>query len=198
MAFVGARLSGAETTLYRSVKFWVSQVANSAMQRGCKIRGWGLESLMRSGSRIAVPVVGLCGCGKAGGEAMREGVWQNARHIVIKITALCLRRREHFRYPQSVSLCGNGGGPMNRDPSCCDFCGSLGPLIPYDEPGFCWYACPECTQIIEEKGWGQLEDRCLAAYGGIRIFSDDDKSVISDEVAALIQAFRGPRLAPAC
>ncbi len=87
---------------------------------------------------------------------------------------------------------------MNRQPLFCDFCGSPEPLIPYDEPGFSWYACPECTQLIENQDWDGLVSRCLAGFDLTRNFSGEDQHLLTEEAQALIRAFRESLLVPAC
>ncbi len=77
---------------------------------------------------------------------------------------------------------------MNRQPSVCDFCGLPEPLIPYDEPGFNWYACPECTQLIENKQWAELANRCFEAFDAR--LSSSDEHLLEAEAQALVTAFR--------
>jgi hypothetical protein len=79
---------------------------------------------------------------------------------------------------------------MNRQPSACDFCGSSDPLIPYDEPGFCWYACPQCTHLIENEEWQGLVARCREAYRMSDGFSGDDKRLLEDEAETLVRTFK--------
>jgi len=40
-------------------------------------------------------------------------------------------------------------------------------------------------------------DRCSAAYGEGSVLSEDDKRVVSEQVEALVGAFRSCRLVPA-
>ncbi len=78
---------------------------------------------------------------------------------------------------------------MDRQPMSCDFCGSLEPLIPYDEPGFSWYACPECTQLIENGEWDGLADRCVAGHK-VTANPSADTRLLRTQAQALVRRFR--------
>ncbi len=86
---------------------------------------------------------------------------------------------------------------MKRPALSCDFCGCPEPLIPYQEPGFCWYACPACTQLIQNQEWEALAESCLEAFDSTRL-SSSDKSLLAEEAQALVTAFRECLLIPAC
>ncbi len=90
----------------------------------------------------------------------------------------------------SVSANAVWEAAMNRQPSACDFCGSSDALIPYNEPAFCWYACPECTQLIEDRGWNRLVDRCAGGHHIESGASVEDSRLLVQQAEAIVGSFR--------
>lgn len=117
-----------------------------------------------------------------------------AHREVMKITALRSDRRDHFGVREFTS--GMGGSQMNRQPSACDFCGAPEPMIPYDEPAFCWYACPECTQLIENGEWERLTERCITGHEVAGSASGENTRLLRDQTEALVRVFRECFLLP--
>ncbi len=88
---------------------------------------------------------------------------------------------------------------MHRDSPFCDFCGCPEALIAChtDEAGSYWYACPGCALLIENDEWERLEERCRDAYTATRHLSDEDKRIVAEQAAGLVDAFRASRAVPA-
>ncbi len=88
---------------------------------------------------------------------------------------------------------------MERTPSCCDFCGSTEKLQEYlvgDDETFKWYACADCTELIETDNWELLIDRALVAYTDTRWTPEGEEPVVRKQVENLVLAFRAFRLVP--
>jgi hypothetical protein len=85
---------------------------------------------------------------------------------------------------------------VERPPSCCDFCGESQCLreYPTDRAAIKWYACENCTRLIEAEQWEQLIERSLTAYVHLRAVPDGEESALRDHVDHLVAAFRKYRL----
>ncbi len=88
---------------------------------------------------------------------------------------------------------------MHRQPSCCDFCGAYATLreFPLGDGTTTWYACPECSILVEVEDWNRLIERSFAAYGQIHIIPKTDEPILREQVENLIRTFRAFRMAPA-
>jgi hypothetical protein len=86
---------------------------------------------------------------------------------------------------------------MQRQPSCCDFCGFLqvSQEYPTDRAGISWYVCPACARLIDTESWGSLIERGVAAYAQIRSVEDDEGPVLRKQMEQLVGNFRIVRLA---
>lgn len=103
-----------------------------------------------------------------------------------------------FQLTTPQHSCGERGGPLERTPSCCDFCGSSEHLQEYlvcDETTQ-WYACAGCAQLIDTDNWELLTERTLVAYTDTRWTPGGEKPVVRKQVD-LVSAFRGFRLVSA-
>ena len=87
---------------------------------------------------------------------------------------------------------------MHRQPSQCDFCGDSPTSQEYqgDHGVVTWSACGLCAEKIETESWGDLIERCLAAYRRIRPIPAADEPVLREQVEHLVEAFREFRSAP--
>lgn len=91
------------------------------------------------------------------------------------------------------------GDPMQRQPSCCDFCGSLETLLEYlvgDEP-IKWFVCSECARFIEIKDWDRLIERSLGACAEVRWIPEGEEPIVRKQVEDLVSAFRAFHLVAA-
>jgi len=88
---------------------------------------------------------------------------------------------------------------MDRPPSCCDFCGVSRVFQEYgtDLADLNWYACAECTRIIDAEVWEDLVERSVSAHARIRQSPDDGEPVLRTQAEYLVQAFRELRLVTA-
>jgi hypothetical protein len=86
---------------------------------------------------------------------------------------------------------------MQRQPSCCDFCGFLQVSQEYatDRAGISWYACPGCTRLIDTESWDSLIERCVAACAQILSIEEDEELVLRKQMEQLVENFRIVRLA---
>jgi len=115
------------------------------------------------------------------------------------ITSTCgLRHRWEVSIGGNVHLSsdGQGGGKMQRQPSCCDFCGNAQTLreYPTQRGGVTWYACPDCDRIIKAEDWNRLIERSFAAYARIRPVPDSEEPILRRHVARLVEDFRSLQL----
>ncbi len=104
----------------------------------------------------------------------------------------------HITTPQHS--CGERGDPVERTPSCCDFCGSTEDLQEYfvgDDNTFKWYACADCAELIDTDNWQLLIERSLSAYAEVRWTPEGEEEVVRKQVENLVLAFRAFRLVPA-
>ncbi len=87
---------------------------------------------------------------------------------------------------------------MQRQPSCCDFCGFLhvSQEYPTDTEGISWYACRECARLINAENWDFLIERGVAACAQIRPILHDEELVLRKQIEQLVENFRIVRLAP--
>jgi len=81
---------------------------------------------------------------------------------------------------------------MQRQPSCCDFCGSLETLQEYlvGDETIKWFACSECAGLIEIEDWGELIERSLAAYAELRWIPECEVPILRKQVENLVRTFR--------
>lgn len=88
---------------------------------------------------------------------------------------------------------------MDRPPSCCDFCGDSRAFQEYgtDHRDVNWYACADCTRIIDAEAWEELIERTLAAHAHIRLTPDGDEPILRQHVEHLVDTFRAIRLVAA-
>ena len=86
---------------------------------------------------------------------------------------------------------------MQRQPSCCDFCGFLQVSQEYatDRAGISWYACPACARLIATESWDSLVERGVASSAQIRSIQDDEGPVLRKQMEQLVENFRLVRLA---
>ena len=86
---------------------------------------------------------------------------------------------------------------MQRQPSCCDFCGFLQVSHEYSTNcvGITWYACLECTRLIETEDWSRLIERGVAGCAQLRPMFGDEELVIQKQMEQLVENFRAVRLA---
>ena len=92
--------------------------------------------------------------------------------------------------------CGERGDPVERTPSCCDFCGNTENLQGYvvgDDESSKWYACADCAELIETDKWEQLVERSLSAYDDVRWTPQGEEHVVRKQVENLVLAFRAFR-----
>lgn len=86
---------------------------------------------------------------------------------------------------------------MQRQPSCCDFCGfpKLSQHYPTETEGISWHACPECARLIDTEDWNRLIERGLAGRAQIRPILDNEELVVRAQMQQLVENFRKVRLA---
>jgi len=90
-----------------------------------------------------------------------------------------------------------GSEQMQRQPSCCDFCGlpEISQKYPTDTEGISWYACLECARLVDTEGWDRLIQRGVVACAQIRPISEDEMRVLRRQMEQLVENFRVVRLA---
>ena len=88
---------------------------------------------------------------------------------------------------------------MHRQPSCCDFCGSLEALREYlvGDETIKWFVCSECARFIEIEDWDRLIERSLRACSGVRWIPKGEEPIVRKQVEDLVSAFRAFRLVAA-
>jgi len=88
---------------------------------------------------------------------------------------------------------------MERPPSCSDFCGDFRTFqeYPTDHAAVNWYACADCTRLIDAGHWKQLIEQSLEAYAQIRLIPDGEEPILRKHVEQLVEAFRAFRLVAA-
>jgi hypothetical protein len=86
---------------------------------------------------------------------------------------------------------------MQRQPSCCDFCGlpEVSQEYPTDTEGISWYACVECASLVDSEGWDLLIERGVAASAQLHRFPADEMRVLRRQLEQLVENFRVVRLA---
>jgi len=86
---------------------------------------------------------------------------------------------------------------MQRQPSCCDFCGfpNISQKYPTDTEGISWYACLECARLVDIESWERLIQRSTVACAQIRPISEDEMCVLRRQMEQLVENFRVVRLA---
>jgi len=87
---------------------------------------------------------------------------------------------------------------MQRQPSCCDFCGfpEVSQEYPTDTEGISWYACKECAKLVDTEDWSRLIARGVVACAQIHPIPEDEKQVLRKQMEQLVENFRVVRLAP--
>jgi hypothetical protein len=80
---------------------------------------------------------------------------------------------------------------MQRQASCCDFCGSLETLREYlvKDKTITWFACTECARLIEIDDWDQLIERSLA-NPSVRWIPEGEEPILRKQAENLVRAFR--------
>lgn len=88
---------------------------------------------------------------------------------------------------------------MQRQPSCCDFCGLLrvSHEYPIDSEGINWCACLECARLIDAESWDLLMERGVAACAQTRVLREDEELAFRKQMEELVNSFRVIRLATA-
>jgi len=86
---------------------------------------------------------------------------------------------------------------MQRQPSCCDFCGfpEISQEYLTDTKGVSWYACLECARLVDTESWGSLIERDVVSCAQIRPISQDEIRVLRRQMEQLVENFRVVRLA---
>lgn len=86
---------------------------------------------------------------------------------------------------------------MQRQPSCCDFCGfpEISQKYPTDTEGINWYACLECARLVDTESWDGLIQRGVAACAELRPIAPDEMCVFQTQLEQLVENFRVVRLA---
>lgn len=81
---------------------------------------------------------------------------------------------------------------MRRGRSPCDFCGSVQGLhrYPTDAIGVDWYACEDCSALIQNEDWKKLIDRSIAAYRALRFIPEGEQNALRQQVENQVKAFR--------
>ena len=87
---------------------------------------------------------------------------------------------------------------MQRQPSCCDFCGFLqvSQEHPTDDEGISGYACLECARLVETENWSSLIERAVAACAQMRSIPEDERRVLRRQMEQLVKNFRVVRFVP--
>lgn len=85
---------------------------------------------------------------------------------------------------------------MQRQPSCCDFCGlpEVSQEYPTDTEGISWCACLECARLVDTESWDRLIERGVVACAQIRLMSEDETRVLREQLGQLVENFRVVRL----
>ena len=88
---------------------------------------------------------------------------------------------------------------MRRGRSPCDFCGSVHGLrsYPNDVFGVDWYACEDCSALIQNEDWNKLIDRSTAAYMALQSIPEGEQNALRQQVENQVKAFRTFCLLPA-
>ena len=88
---------------------------------------------------------------------------------------------------------------MTRGFSICDFCGSVQGLrcYPTGVSGVDWYACEDCSALIQNEDWNKLIDRSIGAYMALRFIPEGEHNALRQQVGNQIKAFRTFCLLPA-
>jgi hypothetical protein len=86
---------------------------------------------------------------------------------------------------------------MQRQPSCCDFCGfrELSQEYPTDTEGISWFACLECARLVDSESWDHLIERGVMACAQIHPIPEDETRVLRRQMEQLVENFRVVRLA---
>jgi hypothetical protein len=86
---------------------------------------------------------------------------------------------------------------MQRQPSCCDFCGfpEISQKHPTDTEGINWYACLECARLVDTESWDRLIQRGVVECAQIRPITEDEMRVLRRQMEQLVENFRVVRLA---
>jgi hypothetical protein len=86
---------------------------------------------------------------------------------------------------------------MQRQPSCCDFCGVPGvsQVYPTNTEGIHWYACLECARLVDTESWDRLIQRSVVAYAQMRQIPEDEMRLLRTQMEQLVENFRVVRLA---
>lgn len=87
---------------------------------------------------------------------------------------------------------------MQHQSSCCDFYGDPQTFQEYatDHGGINWYACVDCTRLIQAKHWDQLIENSLGAYRHIRPIPDGEEPILREHVEQVVDTFRAFRVVP--
>ncbi len=64
---------------------------------------------------------------------------------------------------------------MQRQASCCDFCGfpEIAQQYPTDTEGISWFACLGRARLIDHESWNLLMERGAMAWAKLRPLSDE-------------------------
>jgi len=86
---------------------------------------------------------------------------------------------------------------MQRQPSCCDFCGfpEVSQEYPTDTDGISWYACLECARLVDAESWDLLIERAVLACAKLHPIAADEMRVLRRQLEQLVENFRVVRLA---
>ena len=86
---------------------------------------------------------------------------------------------------------------MQRQPSCCDFCGFPEVSQEYltDTDGIRWYACLECARLVDTDSWDRLIERGAVACAQLHPIAADEMRVLQRQLEQLVENFRVVRLA---
>lgn len=88
------------------------------------------------------------------------------------------------------------GFQMNRQPSCCDFCGfpQVSKEYPTGRESIKWYACRVCADLIDRADWDRLVERAVAAYFALRAIPENEETALRKQAQTLVERFRAVRL----
>ncbi len=88
---------------------------------------------------------------------------------------------------------------MQRQPSCCDFCGFRGisQVYPTGAERINWYACLECARLVDTESWDHLIQRSVVACAQMRQIPEDKIRLLRRQMEQLVKNFRVVRLAAA-
>ena len=86
---------------------------------------------------------------------------------------------------------------MQRQPSCCDFCGfpEVSQEYPTDTEGVSWFSCLECARLVDTESWDLLIERGVMACAELRAIAADEMRVLRSQMEQLVKNFRVVRLA---